>query len=290
MPALCDLQKSQGLRSFRLMRIAVLGDIHGNLPALQAVLGELATLKPDRTIVIGDVIDGAPDSHACWELVKELEAPILRGNHERYVFDYGTERASPEWSQPHFAPVRWSVAQFTADERREMSLLPLTLTLPEAPGLLFVHASSRNDHDSVFMHTPDSVLEPMFDDTTEPWIIRGHNHLPGLRQWMDRRIVNVGSVGLPLDGHTSAQFCLLENHSSGWEATHLAVAYDVDATIRSFRDSGYLEQGGPMARLFLREVATATHHFVPFLRRYGHAMRTGHIDAATAIDRFLNEF
>jgi predicted phosphodiesterase len=272
------------------MRIAVFGDIHGNLAALEAVLEEIGRLKPDRIVVIGDVVDGAPDSLACWQRVQELEVPIIRGNHERYVYDFGTERASPEWSAPHFAPVRWAVAQCGEVVRREMSELPLTLTLPEAPELLFVHASARNDHDSIFMHTPDALLEPMFEGTEEPWIIRGHNHLPGLRHWDTRSIVNLGSVGLPLDSHTSAQFALMEKHSSGWQVQHIAVPYDVDATIRRFRESGYLEQAGPMARLFLREVATATHHFVPFLRYYGHALREGRIDVAAAINKFLSEF
>lgn len=272
------------------MRIAVFGDIHGNLAALEAVLLELGRLKPDVCVVIGDVVDGAPDSIACWQRVKQLGCPLLRGNHERYVFDFGTERASPEWSAPHFAPVRWAYNQCDAQVRAEMAALPLALRLPAAPDLLFVHASPRNDHDSVYMHSPEAQLLPMFQGSTERWVIRGHNHLPGLRSLGDRKIVNLGSVGLPLDAHPAAQFALLEQRRDGWDATHLAVPYDVDATIRRFRESGYLEQGGPMARLFLREVATATHHFVPFLRHYGHAVREGKIEVGVAVDRFLTQY
>jgi predicted phosphodiesterase len=272
------------------MRIAVFADIHGNLAALDAVLAELGPLKPDRVVVLGDVVDGAPDSIACWRKVTGLGVPLLRGNHERYVYDFGTERASPDWSMPHFAPVRWAVEQCDETVRREMAALPLALRLEEAPGVLFVHASSRSDNDSVFMHTPERVLEPMFAGTSEPWIVRGHNHLPGQRRWGERRIVNLGAVGLPLDGHAAAQFAVMELMASGWQVRHLAVPYDVDATIRRFRESGYLEAGGPMARLFLREVATATHHFVPFLRHYGHAVREGRISAGEAVDRFLKEY
>ena len=93
------------------MQIALLADIHGNLAALEAVLAELDRLRPDRIAVLGDIVDGAPDSLACWERVRGLGAVVLRGNHERYVVDYGTERAAPEWSTPQFAPVRWTVAQ-----------------------------------------------------------------------------------------------------------------------------------------------------------------------------------
>jgi hypothetical protein len=140
------------------------------------------------------------------------------------------------------------------------------------------------------MHTPDEVLEPMFEGTQEPWIVRGHNHLPGQRFWRGRNIVNLGAVGLPLDGHTAAQFALFEGMKDGWKVRHMAVPYDVDSTIRRFRESGYLETCGPMTRLFLREVATATHHIVPFLRHYGHAIREGHIDVGVAVERFLAEY
>ncbi len=272
------------------MRIAVFGDIHGNLAALEATLEELERLRPDKMIVVGDIVDGAPDSIACWRKVRELEIPILRGNHERYVYDFGTERAAPEWSAPHFAPIRWAVAQCAESVRKEMAALPLTLCVPEAPEILFVHASSRNDQDSVFMHTPEALLDAMFAGHQEPWIIRGHNHLAGQRFWRGRTIVNLGAVGLPLDGHIAAQFCMLESMKGGWQIRHLAVPYDVDATIRRFRESGYLDAGGPMARLFLREVATATHHFVPFLRHYGHAVREGRIDVGVAVERFLSEY
>lgn len=272
------------------MRIAVLGDIHGNLEALESVLAEIERLAPDRVVVIGDIVDGAPDSIACWRRIRDLGVPMLRGNHERYVFDFGTERASPEWSAPHFAPVRWAVQQCDATVRNEMAKLPISLRLPEAPELLFVHASSRNDHDSVFIHTPETLLETFFEGCVEPLIIRGHNHLAGFKPWKERMIVNLGSVGLPLDGHNAAQFALMEKGKKGWEVHHLAVPYDVDVTVRRFRESGYLEAGGPMARLFLREVVTATHHFVPFLRHYGHAVREGRIEVGVAIERFLKEF
>lgn len=272
------------------MRIAVLGDIHGNLAALEAALGEVRRIQPDKIVIIGDIVDGAPDSLACWERVQELECPVLRGNHERYVFDFGTPRASPEWSAPHFAPVRWAVQQLGDAVRRELAALPMTLRLPCAPGLFFVHASARSDHDSVFMHTPDAQIEPMFDGVEERIIVRGHNHLAGCREWEGGLIVNLGSVGLPLDGHQSAQFAVLEGEAGRWRVRHVAVPYDVDATVRRFRASGYLEAGGPMARLFLREVVTATHHFVPFLRHYGHAIREGRVDLQRAIDRFLEEY
>lgn len=278
-----------GLRS-EFMQIALLADIHGNLAALESVLSEVERLRPDRIAVLGDIVDGAPDSLACWERVRALGAVVLRGNHERYVFDYGTERAAPEWSTPQFAPVRWTVAQCRGAVQAEMAALPLTWRWHDLPELLLTHASSRADHDSIFAHTADAALDPMFAGAEASIIVRGHNHLAGERLWGARRIVHLGAVGIPLDGHVAAQFTMLSKMASGWRVQHHAVPYDVAATVRRFRESGYMEAGGPMARLFLREIATATHHFLPFVKRYGQAIQSGALPVETAVERFLGDF
>lgn len=248
------------------MRIAILADIHGNLLALKAALAHAEMLRVDRIVVAGDIVVGSPDSLACWELVKSLGCPVLRGNHERYVFDLGTERAKPEWSTPQFGPVHFAASQLGDESRRELAALPTTLRLSEAPEVLFVHGSSRNDTDLIFPYTSDAEIEPMFAGVGERWLVRGHNHYAGVRLWGERRIITVGSVGLPLDGTPSAQYSVLENPGSGWSVRQYSVSYDVEAAMRRFTDSGYLDEAGPVARLFMREVETAAFHVLPFLK------------------------
>ena len=259
------------------MRIALIADIHGNLPALEAVLAEIEALRPDKLIVAGDVVDGGPDTAACWRRVKALGVPVIRGNHERYVFDYGTPRADPAWSSPQFAPLRVARAELTPTEIAELAALPPVWRDPDLPDLLVVHASLRSDNDSIFPYTPDAQIDPMFEglDSAVNLIVRGHNHACSTREWGARRIATTGSVGLPQDGNPAAQFLLLERtpahatDQTGWRVRHRAVRYDVGATLRRFRESGYLEQAGPLGRLFYREMETGTHQVVPFLRFYG---------------------
>jgi predicted phosphodiesterase len=269
------------------MRIAVLADIHGNLPALEAALAHVETLRPDRIVVVGDVVVGAPDSAACWAKIQGLGCPVLRGNHERYVFDFGTPRAKPEWATDRFGPVRWTAEQFTQAERAVLAALPMTLRLPETPGVLFVHGSPRSDSDLVFPYTPEAELEDKFAGVTEPLVVRGHNHYCGVRDWRGGRIVTVGSVGLALDGTPSAQFALLEQRTDGvWRIEHQSVPYDVAATLRRFQETGYLEQGGPVARMFAREVATASFHVVPFLEYFEKTAQPAQLSLAQAAEQF----
>lgn len=260
------------------MRLALLADIHGNLPALEAALAEIETLRPDLLVVAGDIVDGGPDSAACWRRVKSLGCPVIRGNHERYVFDYGTPRADPAWSSPQFAPLRFARAELDDGEVAGLAALPPHWSDPAWPELLVVHASLRGDNDSIFPYTPDVLLEPMFPglDPAVKLIVRGHNHVCSTREWAGRRIVTTGSVGLPQDGNPAAQFLLLERGAGGeWTARHRAVRYDVGATLRRFRESGYLDKAGPLGRLFYREMETGTHQIVPFLRFYGASRARG---------------
>src|SRR5262245_26578719 len=168
------------------MRIAILADIHGNLPAFEAALDHVAGQHVDQLIIAGDIVVGAPDSAACWRLARSLGCPIVRGNHERYLAHYGTPSAAPEWESEQFAPLRWAVAQFTQAERAAIAQLPLALRDPGWPDLLIVHASARSDKDSVAAYTPDSELAAMFPAVQERLIVRAHNHVGQVRLWDDR--------------------------------------------------------------------------------------------------------
>ena len=268
------------------MRLAILADIHGNLPAFEAALRHLADQKPDLVILLGDIVNCAPDSAQCWQLAQSLGCPILSGNHERYTAHYGTDQADPLWSSEQFAPLQWTVAQFSEVERRAMNELPHCLRLPTAPDLLLVHASARGDHDTIVPYTPEEHLTEMFAGTSERWIVRGHNHTCSVHLWQRGAIVTCGSVGLALDGSPTAQYLLLDQDQAGWRVQHQAVNYDLQAVRQRFEASGYLRAAGPMARLYLREILTGSPHIVPFLRAYARWKKKGDLSLSAAFERF----
>lgn len=268
------------------MRIAVLADIHGNLVAFEAALKHIAQQGADQLILLGDIINGMPDSVGCWQLAKSLNCPMLRGNHERYVAHFGTPLASPDWSMEKFQPLQWTVAQFAERDIRQMEQLPGCLRLPGIDDMVFVHASARDDHDTVGPFTSETTLESMFAGVREPWIIRGHNHIAQVRLWEDRRIVTSSSVGLPLDGNPSAQYLLLDKTQTGWQVRHQSVHYDVERALCRFHETGCLEGSGPMGRLYYRELMTGAHYMVPFLRY--HARQGAGLPLAQAVEQFLS--
>ncbi len=151
------------------MRLAIMADIHGNLPAFEAALEHARQQGVDQMVIAGDMVIGSPDSRDCWELARSLGCPILRGNHERYVAHFGTPSALPEWNTERFAPLQWSVNQISETDRANMGQLPHCLRLPEAPDIFFTHASERDDHDSVGPHTPEALLRKMFPTISFPF-------------------------------------------------------------------------------------------------------------------------
>lgn len=197
------------------MRLAILGDIHGNLEALAAVLEHAERLQVDGYVVVGDIVVGAADSLGCWERIEALKCPVLRGNHETYVSAYGTVAAAPAWVTPQFAPVAWAVGQLGDTVRRTLGTLPFSLRLPHAPDLLFVHASLRSDRDNLGAYTPDDTLEAMFPGLRARYVVRGHDHVAATRRWRAHQLITNGSVGIPLSGVTEAQYGVIEKRPDG---------------------------------------------------------------------------
>jgi predicted phosphodiesterase len=269
------------------MRIAIFADIHGNLVAFEAALEHARRQGAERLIIAGDLVIGSPDAAACWRLACALGAPLLRGNHERYVFDYGTPQAAPAWSTRQFGPMHWAHGQLLPEERAAMAALPMSLRLPEFPDLLVVHGSLRSDADQVRPATPQEDLAAMFPGVTERLIVRAHDHIQDIRPWGRQTIVTAGSIGVPLDGVPTAQYVLLDQTRDGWQFRHQSVPYNLDAALARFADSGYLEQAGPIARLCRRELATATLQVLPFLRAYQRWREAGEISLEDGVERFL---
>jgi predicted phosphodiesterase len=282
------MREQENLTTGFSMRLAILADIHGNLPAFEAALEHVAGRGVDLIILAGDIINGSPDSAACWQLAKSLACPMLRGNHERYAFDYGTPAASPAWSTELFAPLQWSIDQLSGQDRLDMARLPSLLRIPAAPDLLIVHASERSDSETIEAFTPEENLGGMFPHSEERYIIRAHNHISQVRLWGSRFILTAGSVGLPLNGSPSAQYLLLDQHKYGWHIQPQSVPYDLDLVLQRFYDTGYLSKTGPCGRLYFREVLTASHQLVPFLRLYAQWSKKGNLSLSDALERFLH--
>lgn len=267
-----------------IMRLAVLADVHGNLQALEAVLEHAQKQNVDQIIIAGDLINYLADSRACWDLVKSLNSPVIRGNHERYVFHYDTPFAKPDWYKEQFKGLKWVVEQFSDAEREEMAALPFSLRFDD---LLIVHASFRDDYDTIHPETPTSKLQEMFAGSSEAFILRGHNHRSFSVRFNGRFVESLGSAGLPLDGTPEAKYVIAEKRGKDWHFSRQQVAYDKEKAVRRLSETGYLEAGGPIAKIALKELQTSKDYIVRFWNEYEKWSQHRTLTLEQAVDAFL---
>jgi putative phosphoesterase len=206
--------------------IGILYDVHGNLPALEAVLADARAAGAERFVLGGDYALFGPWPRETVELLRELDAAWLRGNGERWT------------AHPADAP-QDDVVQGAVNACREQLGDALCAELAALPFELcrqdtrYVHASPVSDVRS-FGPEHDDSEEEMLEGVLETRLVFGHTHLPFRRNaTAGIELVNPGSVGMPFDGDPRASYALM---ADGGGIEHRRVAYDHMQTVRALRD------------------------------------------------------
>ena len=229
--------------------IAILSDIHGNLEALQTVLGEIDARGVDEILCLGDVIGYGPNPIECLELVRTRANVTLMGNHdfacfyEPYNFNIGAEQAC-FWTREQFE----SDPDLTRRARRWSFLAGLPVYEKRAGNMMAVHASPRRPiNEYIFpddIYTNPGKFNPIFE-RVERVCFCGHTHVPGVflegpdfyspeevdnrfEIGHDRAVVNVGSVGQPRDRDPRSSFVLFD----GDVVEFVRVPYDVERVVK----------------------------------------------------------
>lgn len=232
-----------------ILRVAAIYDIHGNLPALEAVLQQIRGAEVDRIVVGGDVLPGPMpvETLAC---LFDLSIPLqfIQGNGEVAVL---AELAGMEaYALPEQVReiIHWTAQQLSTEQVREVTSWPKTLRL-EIPGLgevLFCHATPRNENECFTRLTPDKVLLPLFEGLTAPVVVCGHTHMQFDRMVGKIRVVNAGSVGMPF-GDPGADWLLL-----GSEVELRHTTYDLAHAAQRIRSTKYPQAEDFVARNVLQ--------------------------------------
>jgi predicted phosphodiesterase len=191
-------------------RLAALYDIHGNLPALEAVLDQVRQAGVDQVLVGGDVLPGPmPRETILCLLDLDLRVQFIYGNGEVAVLEQMTGREPAGVPEQYRPAMRWT-AQQVQEYQRVLASWPKTLSV-EVRGLgdvFFCHATPRNDNECFTRLTPEGRLLPIFDGLGVSVVVCGHTHMQFDRMVGRTRVVNAGSVGMPF-GQSGADWLLL---------------------------------------------------------------------------------
>lgn len=230
------------------MRYAVIADIHANLAAFAAVLGEIEHMGGvDEIWCLGDVVGYGPEPHRCIELLRRYKHVCVAGNHDRAVIG----KLNTSYFNPDAAiACQWTMTQLNREDFEYLESLPLTV---EKGDFLLVHGSPMDPLLEYVMST--GIAERNFNFFQTKFCLAGHTHVPaifkeaedscvfvpfspgiGLVLGKDRKIINPGGVGQPRDGNASASYAIYESESRIIKLYR--IPYDIESTQDAMMKAG----------------------------------------------------
>lgn len=276
------------------MKIAVLSDIHGNLPALETTTADIEAWQPDLVVVDGDIVNRGPLSLDCLKFVQGKQKSdrwrVVRGNHEDYLL--ACARPDAPHSGPQYELWRfafWAYQQLNGSVNA-LQKLPnqFSWMAPDGSEFRVVHGSMRNNRDGIYEDTSDELLYQQIAPVPGVFVT-AHTHRPLVRRFNDSLVVNVGSVGAPFDRDTRASYGRFTWARDGWRAEIVRLPYDMAQTERDYVESGFLEEAGPLAQLMLVELRRAGGLVYRWAKRYQDAVLAEEIDLQDSVRELLRD-
>ena len=223
--------------------VAVITDIHANLPALEAALARIDQLGIETVYCGGDLVGYGPHPNDVCALIAAREIPTIYGNYDyaiaRNLDDCGCAYITPEDRALGQRSVAWTLEHTDQPSKDFMRELPFDVHFPVGgTDVHLVHGSPRKVNEYLFEDKPASLYERLAGAETDQVLVFGHTHKPWTHEYGGVLFVNCGSVGKPKDGDPRAAFAVLEADGAALRATIERVDYDAAAVAREVADAG----------------------------------------------------
>ena len=241
------------------MRIALIADIHSNLPALEAVLTAIKSHSPDRIISLGDQVNLGPCPRKTLALLKAEGVTCLHGNHERYILS--AMRKDPAYDGANFASLRFNASLINPEE------ITFGETL-EIEGTTFCHAMPGDDRFPVFDAARAIPMLKAMEFDRPMHIICGHGHNPTHIALPNLTLDSIGSVGCMDDGVPgTAPYAILTLKKDVSFLRPYSVAYDTDTLKPMFLRSGMADFCPIMSHIIYLQMQQNQDYLVGFVER-----------------------
>lgn len=235
-------------------RITVFGDIHGNLPALEAVFADMQARGADNLYCLGDLVGYGVWPNEVVAAIRAGEIPTIMGNYDQGVGhdsdDCGCAYRTPEAQALGERSIGWSNAH-TSDENKAY-LRELVANIPLQLGdlkVLLVHGSPRKLNEYLYEDRPEAGLERIMDAADADVLVCGHTHLPYHRVLgSGRHVINAGSVGKPKDNDPRACYLILAADGRDLTVEFVRVPYDVEKAAQAIEATDMPDEFAEMLR------------------------------------------
>jgi len=210
--------------------LAIISDIHSNLPALQVVLEQIEKEGVDRILCAGDIVGYGPYPNEVIERLKKIDLTTILGNHDRAVLS----RDSSNMNIQAQDAVWWTIENLKQEGQEYLAKLSSKGAFSwNGLSIAIYHGSPRDDNEYIAEESADDELLEL---AKSDFLILGHTHVPFVKSLDIGTVVNPGSVGQPRDGDPRASFAIYDHRLRRFEIKRLA--YDIDAMAEAMRSSG----------------------------------------------------
>ena len=221
-----------------MKQIALIADVHGNWPALKAVLQDAATFDVDAVWNLGDIVGYGPFPNKVVKRLRESDVVNILGNYDQKVLMF--EKKRDKWKKTK-APLKllmfeWTWNALDDDSKAFLIELPCQRQIEiERIRVLLVHGSNAAIDEVLNTHTPDKRFSELAEMTDADLILCGHSHEYFDKTVNDTRFVNPGAVGRGINGQTKASYAILTIDNSNVTVEHRLVEYDIEKVIKKLR-------------------------------------------------------
>lgn len=254
------------------MKIALFGDIHANLPALEAVFNDMEKRRPDAIYCLGDLVGYAPWPNEVIAEIRRRGIPTIAGNYDQGIGlhsnDCGCAYKTEKEKEMGAVSISYTNEIVKDDSRQYLRTLPAHLMVKfdfgvERSNLLLVHGSPRKINEYLFQDRPDASFLRMMLEADADIMAFGHTHKPYYKELSEesangkhyRHAINIGSVGKPKDGNPRGCYVMLElNENTGMQTPgnmkveFMRVKYDVEKTAKAVEASPLPDEYADMLR------------------------------------------
>jgi len=275
------------------MKIAVLADIHANLPALQTVVPHIDAWHPDAVVVAGDIVNRGPRPLECLQIIEERQRRdgwlVIRGNHEDYVINHSlpnAPRSGPEFEL--YQSSYWTLNQLNG-QIESLVNMPFQISVETQDGgeIRTAHASMISNRDGIYPDTTDIYLRTQISPPPAAFCV-GHTHRPLIRRLDETLVVNVGSVGMPFDGDHRAAYAQLTWNAGCLQADIIRLDYDRERVERDYRETDFDPDAGPLSSLMMSEFRHSLGYLYTWMKRYQGAILSGEVSVGAAVEQFID--